>query len=549
MVTMLTSCVAASPIRGEIRRIRRARTAPRSVSVRARKDVDTLVRANLPSRFRSRAIQGPLRRGLVHRSPTRIASDAAKDDPEVELSDGVTLDGKAELASVVKFAVPLLATNIVTPLLTMTDTAFVGRCAADSVVQLAALGVSTPLTDYTVSLAAFIPAGLTNIVSNGVARGEGKESLASKTYGALIVSLTLSSIVAIVLNVWPDQLLTMLKTPPEVMSAAIEYTRIRSIAMPAAYLTAAAYAVLVARKDTTSPLACVCVAAAVNVLLDWIAVGVMGKGAAGAAWATTAALYAGAVAILGVLKRKGFMDAFPWGEFRWKDQIGPVMAFAGPITFLVFALLSIYTTLIIMSNALGVTVSAAHRIAGNIFAVAVLCGDPLIQAGQAFMPRYLLPAVPKRVAARKMAGLLQGVGLFTGFSASTACAFVCLFGGWAFTRDAAVVAQLRAVVVPVCAAVVTNIVSKSMYGVTVAAKQLGFLAAITGVGLVGFAGSLWWFKHNLVGSELYYWMWWVVAGYYGLAIAAIQVRSFGVPGIVKGSFHDDRKDTPAPATA
>ena len=151
---------------------------------------------------------------------------------------------------------------------------------------------------------------------------------------------------------------------------------------------------LVARKDTTSPLACVCVAAAVNVLLDWIAVGVMGKGAAGAAWATTAALYAGAVAILGVLKRKGFMDAFPWGEFRWKDQIGPVMAFAGPITFLVFALLSIYTTLIIMSNALGVTVSAAHRIAGNIFAVAVLCGDPLIQAGQAFMPRYSIPRCP-----------------------------------------------------------------------------------------------------------------------------------------------------------
>ena len=177
MATMLTSCVVASPIRGEIRRIRRAKTAPRSVSIRARKDVDTLVRANLPSGLRSRAIQGPLRRGLVHRSPTRIASDAAKDDPEVELSDGVTLDRKAELASVVKFAVPLLATNIVTPLLTMTDTAFVGRCAADSVVQLAALGVSTPLTDYTVSLAAFIPAGLTNIVSNGVARGEGKESL------------------------------------------------------------------------------------------------------------------------------------------------------------------------------------------------------------------------------------------------------------------------------------------------------------------------------------------------------------------------------------
>jgi hypothetical protein len=59
------------------------------------------------------------------------------------------------------------------------------------------------------------------------------------------------------------------------------------------------------------------------------------------------------------------------------------------------------------------------------------------------------------------------------------CAALCMFGGGIFTRDAAVIEQLHAVVLPVCAAVVANIVSKSMYGVTVAAKQLGFLATIT----------------------------------------------------------------------
>ena len=56
---------------------------------------------------------------------------------------------------------------------------------------------------------------------------------------------------------------------------------------------------------------------------------------------------------------------FPWGTMRWKEQVAPVMAFAGPITFLVFALLSIYTTLILFANSLGVVVSAAHRIAGR----------------------------------------------------------------------------------------------------------------------------------------------------------------------------------------
>ena len=474
------------------------------------------------------------------REPTNETSSSSASD---EVSDGVSLDRRVELASVLRFAVPLLATNVVTPLLTMTDTAFVGRCASDAVVQLAALGVSTPLTDYTVTLAAFIPAGLTNIISNGIAARESKESLGAKTYGALIVSFVLSVIVAGVLIGAPETLLGWLKTPPEVMTTAAAFTKIRALGMPAAYLTTAAYAILVARKDTTSPLACVCLAATVNVALDYLAVAYLGMGAAGAAWATTVALWVGCVAILNVVRRRGFTADFPWGTLRYREQMAPVMAFAGPITFLVFALLSIYTALILFANSLGVTVSAAHRIAGNVFAVAVLCGDPLIQAGQAFMPKYLLPLVPRRAAARKMAGLLQQVGFGAGAFAGTACAAICVFGGAAFTKDTQVIAQVRAVVVPMVAAVIANVVSKSMYGVTVAAKQLTFLAAITGAGLVLFALALWRMNAVLVGPALYYWMWWVVAGYYALAIVCIQILTFGGPGGIgfEGLFRDARE--------
>ena len=66
----------------------------------------------------------------------------------------------------------------------------------------------------------------------------------------------------------------------------------------------------------------------------------------------------------------------------------------------------------------------------------VLCGDPLIQAGQAFMPKHLLPEAPSRRNARRMAGLLQSVGVAVGAFASVACGAFCLFGGGAFTRDA-----------------------------------------------------------------------------------------------------------------
>ena len=108
------------------------------------------------------------------REPTNETSSSSSNASD-DVSDGVSLDRRVELASVLRFAVPLLATNIVTPLLTMTDTAFVGRCASDAVVQLAALGVSTPLTDYTVTPPPFIIAGLTNIISNGIAAAKARE--------------------------------------------------------------------------------------------------------------------------------------------------------------------------------------------------------------------------------------------------------------------------------------------------------------------------------------------------------------------------------------
>ena len=306
----------AAPSRGVSGR----RGPPRVVRARVAATLDASTnRTTIASSFRPRlgSLAPPARRRRRPRAVAAAAAAAASvsspDDassssptsfPDDASGDEVAVDRKLELAAIVAFAVPLLATNIVTPLLTMTDTAFVGRCAADATIQLAALGVSTPLTDYTVTLAAFIPAGLTNIISNGEARGESSASLGAKTYGALLVSLALSLAVALVLNLCPETLLAMLNTPTAVMATATAYTKVRSIGMPAAYLTAAAYAVLVARKDTTSPLACVCLAAVVNVLGDYVAVAVYGGGSVGAAWATTAALYAGC-------------GAFKSGSFRF----------------------------------------------------------------------------------------------------------------------------------------------------------------------------------------------------------------------------------------
>ena len=466
--------------------------------------------------------------------------------------DVATLDSRKELGALVAFCTPLLASNVISPLLTMTDTAFVGRCAGEaSATALAALGVSTPLTDYSVTLFAFITAGLTSIVSRGVASGENAEAMNGKVYGAFFMAFLGSLAVATLLLTRTDYLLGLLNVSGDVKAIAAQYTQVRGLGMPAAFLTSAGYATLVARKDTLRPLLCVCLAAVVNFVGDWFMVSVMKTGAVGAAWATTASLYTGLFAILVLLKRQGLLEFPPKQNFNagvgavaWmraaiptKEQLAPVMAFFGPITFLVAALLTIYTTQILAANALGVTVSAAHRIAANLFSFTILCGDPLIQAGQAFLPEHIFK--PKKANARKMASILFQFGLFTASISTTAFAFCCYFGAAVFTTDAAVVAQLHTVVLPMCATVVVNILSKSLYGVMVACRALNFLAGLTGVGLLGFAGSMAYLNAHVFGLAKYTYIWWITFGYYGIAVLVLYCRIKGIG--FKGLLGDNDK--------
>ena len=484
------------------------------------------------------------------------AAAAASGDDGAEAS--TSLDAGRTLKGLLMFCAPLLASNLISPLLTMTDTAFVGRCTGEaSAVALAALGVSTPLTDYSVSLFAFITAGLTSIVSRGVASGEDEDELNGKVYGALFIAAASSVAVGALLLTRTEALLDLLSVSGEVKTIAASYTRIRGLAMPAAFLTASAYATLVARKDTVGPLLCVALAAVVNFVGDYLMVSVFKTGAAGAAWATTASLYTGLIAITILLKKRGLLRFPPRQNFRGgsasflramiptKAQVAPVMPFFGPITFLVAALLAIYTTQILAANALGVTVSAAHRVAATLFSFTVLCGDPLVQAGQAFMPEHIFN--PVKTNARKMAMILFQFGLFTAAVCSTGFAAFCFLGASVFTTDAAVIAQLQSVVLPMSATVVANIVSKSLYGVMVAARALNFLAGLTGLGLLGFAAAMLYLDRHVVGLAKYSYIWWITFAYYGLASLILFCRINGI--VFKSILRDDAEDEDAKAAA
>ena len=431
----------------------------------------------------------------------------------------------------------------------MTDTAFVGRYASDAVVSLAALGVCAPLTDYPVNLFMFVTAGITSIVSNGLAVRESERDMERKVYGAMFISFMLAITLSLLLVTFPDQLLSLLgveKIGP-LRNIAKQYVQVRGLAMPAAFLTGAGYASLVAREDTVTPLLCVLLAAITNVVLDYVAVVILKQGAVGAAWATTASLYVGAICIFTVLRRRKLFNIPPPNAttlalktkeldivraattaasiIPTKEMCAPVMKFFAPITFLSFSVLTLYVVLILQANSVGNVASAAHRIAGNIFTVCALFGDPLIQVGQTMMPKYIA-FTPENDGknARKMAIIVNSMGYLVGIVSAVLCFFLLYFGASGFTKDSSVIACARSVVVPVFACTVANVVSKSLYGIMVARKKLTFLAGLTGIGTSAFLVAVFAINKYLGPESRYYALWWCLFSYYAIAVVVLTFK-------------------------
>ena len=262
------------------------------------------------------------------------------------LMTGVTanLHIEAEVVAILYFIVTLVASNLITPLMTAIDFAFVGRYSADSVVQLAALGDAMPLTDYTLYFFEFTAMAMTNVVSFSVASRETPRDADGKVYGILFFSFVSSLIFAIALASSPEFFLTLLQVnDPSVLAIACQVVRARAFAMPAAIVTPAAFNILVARKDTVSPLICLLLAAVVNIGIDIWAVAFMGWGAVGASYATSVAMYVTAFAVAFVIRRKGLLRDAPWGTLPTLESLNPIASIVGPVTFLMATLAFSYT--------------------------------------------------------------------------------------------------------------------------------------------------------------------------------------------------------------
>ncbi len=309
---------------------------------------------------------------------------------------------------IVQFAVPAMGIWLCSPLLSLVDTSIVGLLAGTA--DQAALNPAVAITDYSARCGfSFLYTAITNNIAADTDDDSRKDALRN----GIRLASCVGSVFGVALMILAPTLLRQIMgrsspaaTDAVIWKAALEYTRIRSLGMPAAAVLGTTQAACLGLQDVQSPLRVVIQAAAVNLVLDVVLVGA-GAGAAGAAWATVASQYFA----LGLFVRwlttestdvdkkstsvtRGILAPTNSSEsksiFPDRATAKTFLPFWIPVTITQVGRCSTYIAMgHVVSTSLSVVAMAANQIVTSIFYTLIPVADSLSLTAQAFLPKHM----------------------------------------------------------------------------------------------------------------------------------------------------------------
>ena len=371
---------------------------------------------------------------------------------------------------ILTLAVPALGALAADPLVSLVDTAFVGRLGA---LPLAALGVNVAIFNFAFVLFNFLAYGTTPMVGKAIGRGD-KATAGRVVANAFVLALALGIVVVVVLQVLAVPVLRVMGAEGVLLGPAETYLRIRIFAGPALLLITAANGAFRGFQDTRTPLIVTLGVALVNLILDPLFIFGFGWGLAGAAWATLIAQWLGAAAfvflVYGRLRRTWQVPL----RLPTPGELTPFLRVGWALLLRTFALISSLTLATAIATRVGVVEVAAHQVAAQLWLFLSLVVDALAIAAQALVARFVgegRPGEARAVADRLLfMGAVVGVGLGVGF---------WILRPWlatAFSDDAAVVAMVLAIFPFVALMQPLNAVVFVFDGIYMAVEDFDYLA-------------------------------------------------------------------------
>jgi MATE family multidrug resistance protein len=283
---------------------------------------------------------------------------------------------------ILALAVPALGSLAADPVLSLVDTAFVGRLGAG---QLAALGVDVAIFGFVFALFNFLAYATTPLVAQARGRGEIAES-GRIVQRALALSVVIGVVSVAAMVIGSRLLVGVMGAGPDFADDAVAYLTIRAFALPALLIITAANGAYRGFQDTRTPLLVTLAINGLNIALDPILMfdfG-LGLGLEGAAWATVIAQWIGAAVFGRLLLGVARQEAWPTTRIRARE----LRAFLG-----VGSVLILRTGLLVLSLSVATSVAArigtldvaAHQVVSQIWFFLAMVIDAVAIAAQALV--------------------------------------------------------------------------------------------------------------------------------------------------------------------
>ena len=371
---------------------------------------------------------------------------------------------------ILALAVPALGALAADPLVSLVDTAFVGRLGA---VELAALGVNASVFSLAFMAFNFLAYGTTPRVGRAVGQGD-RVAAGRVVTQAFVLAMAIGVTVTLLLELFAVPILHAMGAGGQLHEPALSYLRIRALAGPAVLLVIAGNGAFRGFQDTRTPLVIMLGLNAVNLVLDPLFIFGFGWGLAGAAWATVIAQWVGAVWFVTlVFGRHRERFQVRWYVPGWME-LRPFLKIGWELLLRTLALVATMTLATAIATRIGVQQVAAHQVAAQLWLFLALVVDALAIAAQALVARYVgegKPAEARAVSDRLLVlGLGLGVVLGVGFWLSR---------GWlpgVFTDEASVTVLVLAVFPFVAAMQPLNAVVFVWDGVFMGVEDFRYLA-------------------------------------------------------------------------
>jgi len=340
-----------------------------------------------------------------------------------------------------RLAVPALGTLAADPLVSLIDTAFVGRLGDEA---LGALGVNGAIFALAFFAFNFLAYGTTPLVAGAV--GAGDRDRADRTITqAMVLALVFGAVAVFVLEVGARWWVAGLQAPAEVVDEALVYLRIRALAAPAVLMIIAANGAFRGYQDTVTPLRVTVGLNIVNLVLDPVLIFGLGWGVAGAATATAVAQWLGALWFVWLLRGS-------WLGIKTvrRHEMIAFLQIGWTISVRTASLLVALAVATATAGRIGTEAVAAHQVIMQLWLLLALTVDALAVAGQALVGRYVGEGNP--AAVEQIVRRLAGFGLAAGVVLSGVLMAVRPFLGAWFGIDGAV-ESMAVGVLPLVAAI------------------------------------------------------------------------------------------------